>query len=192
MHPVTHAPWGYNQVGIALNLHPCCEYWAIHHHHPHHPHHHHYTTTSSHLGDEQPGPSISCQEVNDRSTADGGEGHPDVATATVADVIRYARKVGDKDVMSAGLGTFQVVPEGRREGEGSGRGRDRGGVVSTQQHKGARQHTVVLLECKHVFASWSELTTSTIDMRFLHGSHPPKLLIHQTFRQPSAAFPVTT
>ena len=57
-----------------------------------------------------------------------GHGHPDVAIATVAYVIRHPWEVGDEYVMSASLGAFEVVPEGRTKGgEGGGGGEGEGG-----------------------------------------------------------------
>ena len=57
------------------------------------------------------------QEVKDRSVACGSHGHPDVAMATVTDIIRCAGKIGDKDIMSTCLGTFEIVSERGEERE---------------------------------------------------------------------------
>ena len=55
------------------------------------------------------------QEVKHGSVACAGKGHPDVTTATVTDVIRKARQIGDKGVMSTCLGTFEIVSERGKE-----------------------------------------------------------------------------
>ena len=72
---------------------------------------------------------MAAHEVRDRVISSGCKGHPDVAIVTVDDVISHPWEVGDEDVMSACLGAFEVVPEGRTKGakgEGEGKGKGEG------------------------------------------------------------------
>ena len=84
--------------------------------------------------------------------ASGGKWHPDVAMATVAEVVRHAREVGDEHVMSANLGLLQVVPEGRgrrRGGGGAGEGRE-------GRRWGVSTHTVEMdqTNCRQESLGW--------------------------------------